>query len=278
MSSIEEKQTPLTAFELNMLSWIEQTWYKQGSLPSLDAICDEFNLNRRKLSNHTRKNAWKSSWAARGLPTRDMHSVDQATLSPRQLMVANIILNEHDRQSLKRKLELCNLTTSQFQAWMADPVFTNYLKKETDRRFGSADIFAHQSLARLVIDGDLNAIKYYFDITNRHSVQADTLNFNSILARLMEVLARYVTPAVLSQIADDLDEIVSGNPQPKPQLQLVSHENFLEIEEIESVEEEPLIGTKPLGSNLAGPVESVNQSRDEIAKMAFSLKGMKAKK
>lgn len=264
----KEKGTPLTSFELNMLSWIEQVWYQHGSLPSLEAICDEFNLNRRKLSTHTRKVQWKTSWAARGLPTRTANDRSTATLSPKQLMVANIILNEHDRSSLKRKLELTGLTTSQFQAWMADPVFTAYLKAETDRRFKSTDIFAHQSLARLVIDGDLNAIKYYFDITNRHTTQADQLNFHSILARMMEVLARYVTPAVLSQIADDLDEIVSG---PTPQLYAVP--SPLEIIEVEEPED-AMLGLEPLGSKMTGPVESVNQSSDSIARMAFSLKSV----
>lgn len=256
--------TKLTSYELQILSWVEQVWYKSGTLPTLEAICEEFQISRRKLAGHMRKNQWKSSWEARGLPNQKKHLDQAVALSPKQLMVANVILNEHDRTALKRKLEMVGLSTSQFQAWMADPTFFNYLKAETDRRFKNTDIFAHQSLSRLVMDGDLNAIKYYFDITNRHTTQADQMNFSSILARLMEVLARYVTPGVLSQIADDLDEIMNpGQIIEKPPLAFKALDlNERAIEEVEEMRRE--IDYRP-------PVEAVNQSRDEIAKMAFSL-------
>lgn len=261
------KGTPLTQYELQILSWIEQVWYKTGTLPSTEAICDEFHISKRKLAGHTRKNQWKSSWEARGLPNPNLHRQQAITLSPKQLMVANVILNEHDRTALKRKLEMVGLSTAQFQSWMADPTFFNYLRSETDRRFKNTDIFAHQSLSRLVMDGDLNAIKYYFDITNRHTTQADSLNFSSILARLMEVLARYVTPGVLSQIADDLDEIM-GSPQAVPQR--IPSFQALDVEEINSAAIEEIEEMRN-EVNFIPPVEAVNQSRDEIAKMAFSL-------
>lgn len=220
----DTKGIPLTRFELEILSWIEQVFYKTGSLPTKDKICEEFDLNYRSLAHHSRKLQWKSTWAARGLPSFDESGKAKQTLTAQQLMVANVMLNEYDRNSAKRKLEALGFTTSQFQAWMADPRFTGYLREESMRRFRNADIVAHNSLVKLLHDGDLNAIKYYFDITNIHSTQADSINFHSILAQLMEILARYVPPGVLNQIADDLDNLLSGAPAQTKQLEIAALE------------------------------------------------------
>ena len=221
---------PLTRFELEILGWIEQVFYKTGSLPTKDKVCEEFDLNYRSFAHHARKLKWKEAWNARGLPSFEVSKNTRTTLTAQQVMVANVMLNEYDRTSAKRKLEALGFTTAQFQAWMADSRFVAYLREESNRRFRNADIVAHNSLVKLLHDGDLNAIKYYFDITNLHSTQADAINFHSILAQLMEILARYVPPGVLNQIADDLDGLISGIPRPNKELEFAAP---LEVESFE---------------------------------------------
>lgn len=203
--------------ELEILTYIEQKFYETGRLPTKESLCEHFNLDLRRLAAYMRRSNFKTAYEARGLPSyQTTKANDQGLLTPIQLAVANVILNVHDRQTIRRKLQAMNVTTAQFQAWQKQEAFQSYLRRESIARFNNTDVDARLSLTKLVQDSDLNAIKYYFELNGTYNpANQQLINLTSILATLMEILVRYLGPQELQEVAEQLELLLTGQLSPQ---------------------------------------------------------------
>jgi len=129
----------------------------------------------------------------------------------KQKMAIKLVLDVNDSRTLKAKLTSIGATTIEYGQWLKDPTFLKKLNTGIDRRFSNLQGDAKLGLAKLVIDGDLQAIKYFHEFTGLFKPENETVvNLTKILAQLMEVLVRYIDPGLLSQIADELESKVLG--------------------------------------------------------------------
>lgn len=202
---------------LVVLSYYEQHYWENGNYPTFLKALDYFKekangdlkaLNVTKLKNLTASQSFKTACKARGIP---FPSDFKATtgLTPEQILAANLVMSLHDRRSLNQKLKLVNVTPQEYDAWLRDPTFVEYIRKETDRRFELLDLDAKTAIAKNIQDGDLNSIKYYMEITGRYRPSEEvTFNFMLLVSRMMEILARHLSPDVLEAVAVEMETVL----------------------------------------------------------------------
>lgn len=119
------------------------------------------------------------------------------------------ILDYHDKRPIRVKLKDLGVTTTDYNNWLKEERFHTLLKRELDARFKNVDIDAQLGLARLVLDGDLNAIKYYYEFTGKYRPSTETnVNITIVLAKLMDVLVRHLDSEVLDTIATEIEREV----------------------------------------------------------------------
>ncbi len=88
-------------------------------------------------------------------------------LTPIQLALANLLLNLQDKKPVKEKLKELSqefgveVTTQQYNVWLRQPAFADYLKQRAESMFKSSDFAAYNGLVKSVESGDLNGIKLF---------------------------------------------------------------------------------------------------------------------
>jgi len=201
---------------MEVLSFIEQRYYETNLLPTKEAVCEKFNIDLRTFAGISRRSEFQNAFAARGLPSyKTLKANDKGLLTPIQLATANILLNTHDRNTIRKKLAALNVTSTQFQAWQKQAAFMDYLRNESIARFNNADVDARTNLVKLVQDADLQAIKYYFELSGVYSPNAQPiLDLSRILASVLEILVKYLAPAELLEVANQLEGTLNGELVP----------------------------------------------------------------
>lgn len=121
-------------------------------------------------------------------------------LTPKQLLVANTLLDTIDTRSEKKKLQDLRVSTATYQAWLNDPIFVDYITKRAELLLGPAQADAHLALIDKVKAGDVSAIKYYNDLVGRFSptssngvnvnvgVSGSRSDFKALLFHILEII------------------------------------------------------------------------------------------
>jgi len=134
---------------------------------------------------------------------------DTSSLTPVQYAAAHTYMNTNDTRSLKTKLLDLGVTTGQFNAWMKAKYFKEYIAQLANELFGGSLPIAHRALLAKVAQGDIRAIKLYYD---KYGFGADMQTSNEgdlrqVVMKLVEVVQTHVKDQdVLRQIARDFEE------------------------------------------------------------------------
>jgi hypothetical protein len=170
-------------------------------------------------------------------------------LTPEQVLAINLVCNLHDRRSLNTKLKALNLSSAIWNGWLRQKFFSEYFRSQLARRFNNVDTDAQISLASNVQAGDLQSIKYYHELTGIYRPENElNRSLSSVLASLMEILAKYVTSEALVRIADEFERTLTGastHSLPGPPIEITDLIPDVEFTEV------------PKGLEMAGPVGSV---------------------
>lgn len=211
---------------MQVLAFIEQRYYETNLLPTKEAVCEQFNIDLRTFAGIARRTEFVNAFKARGLPSYEtVRKNDKGLLTPIQLAVANILLNTHDRNTIRKKLTALNVSSAQFQAWQKQAAFMDYLRNESIARFNNADVDARVNLVKLVQDSDLQAIKYYFELSGVYSPNAQPiLDLSRILASVLEILVKYLAPGELLEVANQLESALNGELRPVEPKFIETHE------------------------------------------------------
>lgn len=196
----------LTNKQHDLLNFIEQVWYLNGALPTKEVtvgrgICSG-PLYEESLKNETFRTAMDS----RGISVRSLDDADNGVLTEEQLAAANTMLDLRDNRSQKKKLSDLGIPTQKWEAWLRDAAFQAYLRQRAENILGDNLHESHLALVDRVRSGDINAIRYYNEITGRYTPRSDSqIDVNLILLRVLETIQRHVKdPATLEAIGNDL--------------------------------------------------------------------------
>ena len=197
-----------------ILTFVDAWFWTNKELPSRALIVDRFNLSQVDYEmyitsfNEALKNRLGLELQLNPLPVR----VDLGfpKLDPLFVMACNMICDVADKKTTAAKLKAVNLTTRQWQAMLVIPMHKEYFERRLESVFGENTKHAAKlAIARNVEAGDLPSIRYFHEFTGEFKPhQETTLNLAFLLGRVMEVLARFVSPEVMNQIANEIDTVL----------------------------------------------------------------------
>lgn len=149
---------------------------------------------------------FKALMSARGFPWH------HAKLSPTQIYAVQILTNPTNRLPLARKLKMAGVSYATYRAWLKQPAFAEYITKISEDMLGEHVADVHTRVLEKATNGDIQAIKLYYELTGRHDPQKQQMvDLNGVIGLLLEVITRYVPDAVaLGKITADIDLILSG--------------------------------------------------------------------
>lgn len=201
----------LTQDQKRMLNYCEQCFWQHGTIPTSERISETLGININAVRRNWDSVLFRTELASRGIDLDPDRS--KGILSGQQLLLANMLLNSHDKRSTRQKLKDANITETQYNAWLRDPGFSKYLRDRAETIFQATDADAYMALADVVKGGDVPAIKLFFEMRGIYNPKIDVnVNIEAVLVRVVEIVAKHVKePAVLEAIAVEL-EMIAGLP------------------------------------------------------------------
>lgn len=224
----------LSADAQEFLTILDYEWNLLGKLDP-EQIRADYGVPKDLWFAYTRNPAMLEALKLRGVPTAGLNPPDNpvvdsgpvgsltppapkitAKLTPIQLVVANSLLDLEDTRSVKKKLQDVGCTTTQYNAWMRNEEFRNYLQQRAEQLIGT-DI-QHEALLALadrVKSGDMKAIEYYNEMTGRFVRQTNSNSsgpdINMIVTRIIEIIVDEVEDQeTMIRIANKIKGLVTG--------------------------------------------------------------------
>jgi hypothetical protein len=195
---------PLTSDELRVISWAEEYWHLHKRFPPVGSFSSRWpDLNLDKFLEHK---TVQLAFHNRGIKTPSPSD----NLNEEQLAAIFTVSNYEDRRPITAKLKSLGIKSTQWNGWKKDPHFREFLHKMLGESLDSALDRAHEGLMKALDKGDVNAIKYFMELTGRVPDQGQQ-NFRIAVARLIESIQRHVSDAgTLKAIGQDFEMIISG--------------------------------------------------------------------
>lgn len=139
------------------------------------------------------------------IPPWELHR-NPIGLTPEQIAVAAALNNTADRRSNSRKLTHLGVSERKFGGWMHSKVFSDYMKISANNLLEHAEHAAHTALLAKVQSGDVNAVKFFFEMTGRYNPNYEsTVNLQQLLSKFVEIVQKHIhNPDQLKAIAADL--------------------------------------------------------------------------
>lgn len=207
---------PISEIQVEALTFIEQQYLLHGQIPTVEAIAQACQLDKEQVRRWMSSDAWQQVFEHKGMKV----SKNPQILSPLQLVVANMMLSTVDRRSVREKLSEAGVSPQQYAAWRRDPHFAQYMATRAEEQYKDIEPEAYLNVMKNVQGGDLNAAKFYFEMTGKYrSASQQDFNLRGFLASLVEILqVRVNDPQVgvsdpgllLELVAGDIEVLIKG--------------------------------------------------------------------
>src|SRR5215471_8776806 len=217
----DSKSTTIDETALRIITLMEQKYFETGAVPTVEQVSNLLGLKGQVVLSTLDKTEVKELLKRRGIETINSDGL----VSIEQAYLVNILLDTFDRRGIREKLKALkeavgiDITFAQYIAWMKDPNFKRYLTKRAEIQFDGLEPIARNRIVQAVESGNLAAIEYYFELTGIYNRRSqDMLDMRKLLAQIIDILSRHVTPELLHTIANELDMIgVGGFNNSRPQ-------------------------------------------------------------
>lgn len=167
-----------------------------------------YNVTKKELETFKNNPLFKKSLDSRGIVI-DASYVSSGKLTSRQMTAASVMSNYVDRRSDEKKLRDLGISSTEWSTWMLDEKFVTYLQGRTERLLGNSIHEAHMGLIRGVRQGNVQAIKLLYEVTDRYNPDKDSqVNVRMLLGRVVEVIQKHVKdPQILNNLAQELTQV-----------------------------------------------------------------------
>ena len=137
---------------------------------------------------------------------------DNVKLTPEQYFAVSIITNPTNRKGLNDKLKQAGVKYATYRAWLKQPHFRDYISKVSEDMLGEHVQDVHTRVVERATNGDMAAIKLYYELTGRHDPQRQQMvDLQGIIGLILEVISRHVpNTQTLGLVTKDIDLILSG--------------------------------------------------------------------
>ena len=132
-------------------------------------------------------------------------------LTAEQMMALSALTDLSSNLPLERRLKKVGVSWYQYQAWLHDPLFRSHLDQLSHKAFESATSQIDMQLAAGALDGRLDFIKTYYEITGRNSPDRKAhQDVQMILNSVVEIITRNVQDSqTLARISAELSAVVA---------------------------------------------------------------------
>lgn len=207
--------TPMTPAMVRALNQIEQDWNASGKF-KLPVGLDIFEALKNESFQRGLRN--RGIVVPSHLQQENEEDILPVGYLDREQTAAILtVLNFEDKRTRGKKLADLGISTAKWNGWMKDPKFKSYYMELAENQFRDALPVAQESLIKAMEKGSVEGIKYYMEVTGRHTGDtAGMQNVKIIIAKLVESIQLHVKdPVALEAIATDFDNILKGgSPTP----------------------------------------------------------------
>lgn len=218
----------ITIVQWDLVCFCEEFWYENKAFPSYAEIkknVDDLNTDAQ-IEAELYSDPVRIRLKNRGidysvvLKKEDPDYVNPGRLTDKQLAVVSTLLNPLDTRSQTKKLADLGVKPATFAGWMKSKRFSDYMKARSEELFGDALPLAHDALVRKVTDGDIRAIKLFYEVSGRYTGvrKEEVANLKLLLIRLTEIMQRYLDPSVMRQIIDEINSLMLTTNSPSTAL------------------------------------------------------------
>lgn len=190
----------------NVLAGASAAYTVHRQVPTVEQIKVFTTSSPKWISKVVGTKEFKEVMSQRGFP------FDNVKLSPEQYFAVSILTNPSNRKSMADKLKQSGVTYAQYRGWLKQPHFRDYISKVSEDMLGEHIQDVHTRVVERATNGDMAAIKLYYELTGRHDPQRQQMvDLQGIIGLMLEVITRYVPDTkALSCITKDIDLILSG--------------------------------------------------------------------
>lgn len=202
---IPKGTTPATY--MGVIAGATAAFNRHRRVPSVEEIFEHCQHSKRVISRIISTPEFKTLMRLRGYP------FDTVTrLTPEQTFAVAIITDPSNRKPLNVKLKQAGITYAQYRAWLKQEHFRNYITKLSEDMLGEHVADVHTRVLEKASNGDMAAIRLYYELTGRHDPQKQqVVDLNGVIGLLLEIINRYVTDTKqLAAISTDIDTVLSG--------------------------------------------------------------------
>ena len=140
----------------------------------------------------------------RGLPTYDS---PPNRIDSNFSLAVTLICDISDKRTKAAKLKDAGLTTRQWTGFLKRRSHYNYFQDRLQRVWNDeVEPNAKLAISRAVEAGDLSAVKYFHEYTDRYRPQdQQVINLQLIITGLLEILAKHLSKELLQTVASELE-------------------------------------------------------------------------
>lgn len=184
----------------------EQYWLANGRYPDDVWVITEFGFTKDQVFFLNNSKFWLQSLDRRGI-RRPLEEHEKPKLSAEQVAAIAVITNYSDRRPVQARLEAMGVSQEILHGWQADPIFKEELTARAADTFQNIAPVAEIRLAQQVDKGNLNAIKFYFEITGKAETP-ETVNVKRALQTIIEAMQKHCTPEQLLAIQAEMQTVL----------------------------------------------------------------------
>lgn len=201
----------LTEEQRDFVVLITQHFLMHGEVPSADRVEEQYKLPAKLYKKWIDKDSIRAALNEQGVKvsTGDEPTWRNQSLSAKQLIVANAMLDIIDTRSDAKKLKDLGVSTSTYQSWLRDPAFAEYLRVRSEGLLDTSQHEAHLALLDRVRAGEVKAIQYFNELKGRFTPsngRVDNGGVNDVqalLTAILEIILEEVDdPLVAQRIAE----------------------------------------------------------------------------
>jgi hypothetical protein len=145
------------------------------------------------------------------LVLRGIRPGDTTRLNGDQMRALSVMTDLSRNMSLERRLKNAGITWHQWQQWMNNPSFRAHHDRLSEQVFRQAQASVDTQVASGALDGKLDFIKYYNELSGKHDpAKRAHKDIQQILNDIVDIITRNVSdPAVLARISAELSASVA---------------------------------------------------------------------
>lgn len=204
----------VTINEENLLNYYTLYWQVKGTIPTVAEVASRTG-NIPKMVEIQRI-VESQNFRVRAIANRGLPIIAKSMLTPEQFRAIAIITDPTVAGGLEKRLKKAGITYSIYKNWMLTPQFKEAVTKNAELILDNSLSDVNTGLVKRASNGDVNAIKFYYEITGRYNPNDQkTLDVMQVLNGVIEVIQKYVTdPVALEGIAAGISMVAAGNGVP----------------------------------------------------------------